>query len=68
MFFVFLFFFFCSAHSSPEHEDIPAELRLLPNYRGPDRMAARSAWEAGRRGREEVSWTRKECVARGEIR
>lgn len=67
LFFVFLFFFFyfspsflffftSLARSSPEREDIPAELRLLSDYRGPDRMAVqdRSRGKAEREGRSIV--------------
>lgn len=53
----FSFFFFTSlARSSPEREDIPAELRLLSDYRGPDRMAVqdRSRGKAEREGRSIV--------------
>lgn len=53
---IFFFLFFYLARSSHERGDIPAELRLLPNYRGPDRMAVqdRSRGKADREGRSIV--------------
>lgn len=53
---LFFFFFTSLARSSPERGDIPAELRLLSDYRGPDRMAVqdRSRGKAEREGRSIV--------------
>lgn len=61
---LFLFPLFAPfSRSSPERGDIPAELRFLPDYRGPDRMAGPGPPERqGRAGRVRVSWTRKDCV------